>query len=696
MKNLLFASLILLLSISAQSQKVDIQVIKNVSAGISEWQILDNEYRQVFAGSTDFNYDSVSFTLEANKAYFFHITVIEIFDRTKYLYSLRLNGEPLLLIKSDTETGDQSYPFYTGIKYEPDKIIGGTTASISDYPWQILFRSGDYMCGGTLISRDWVVTAAHCTKEGNGTTIPIAEMFIIAGATNPFTSGEGQAYRVSQVIVHENFNRVALTNDIALLKLESSVNVQNSSPVRLITAGDVDEGVIDPGVMSWVTGWGLTRVSPNEFPNNLQRVQLPIVSNEQASTVWGSIPSGVLMAGYLNGNKDACSGDSGGPLVVSVDGVNKLAGIVSWGSENCDTYSGFTKVSDFTTWIRQKTGLPAEFTPAVPVGNVIVCPGEGSSQYTVAPVSGASDYEWSLFPESAGSITQGSSTANVVWNPRYFGEATLKVRITRNGEVSEWSRLLVKLARNTRLINQTGSRDICTGQPIRLNVVAEGDDIIYNWYKNGSLIRSGSEAEFNVGSASQIHAGDYTVELIGSCGSAMSAVMRVRVLPLTDITYVTRDTTVLFGDDAYLRVYAEGHNLEYKWLKDNELVSNDTNSILLENANANDIGVYKTIVTGTCGTEMGSNFYVYVERKIELPDLDVYLWPTLTREVLNVALSTDESYDIQIFTTMGRLMKYQRNCRYVTTLNVGNLTKGMYIINVITRNFKKSQKFVVY
>ena len=696
MKNVLIASLILLLSISAQSQKVDIQVIKNVNAGISEWQILDNEYRQVIAGNSDGSYDSVSFTLEANKAYFFHISVIEIFDPAKVLYTLKLNSEPLLLIKSDTEAGDHSYPFFTGIKYEPEKIIGGTTASISEYPWQILFRSGDYMCGGTLVSRDWVVTAAHCTKESNGANIPIDEMFIVAGATNPFTSGVGQAYRVSQVIVHENFNRQALTNDIALLKLESSVNVLNSSPVRLITAGDVDEGATNPGVMSWVTGWGLTNVSPNEFPTNLQRVQLPIVSNAQASTVWGSIPSGVLMAGYLNGNKDACNGDSGGPLVVGVDGVNKLAGIVSWGSENCDTYSGFTKVSDFTNWIRLKTGIPAEFTPAVPVGNVIVCPGEGSSQYTVALVSGASDYEWSLIPENAGSITQGSTTANVDWNPRYFGEATLKVRVIRNGEVSEWSRLSVKLARNTRLLNQTGSKDICAGQPITLNVQAEGDDIIYNWYKNGSLIKSGSEADFYIGSASPLNAGDYAVELIGSCGSAMSALMRVRVLPLTDITYVTRDTTVLFGDDAYLRVYAEGHNLEYKWLKDNELILNVTDNVLLEDANANDIGVYQTIVTGTCGTEVGSKFYVYVERKPELPDLDVYIWPTLAREVLNVALSTDETYDIQIFTTIGRLVKYQRNCRYVTTLNVSSLTKGMYIINIIAGNFKKSQKFVVF
>ena len=694
MKNALGISFFLLLSFTVYSQKVDVKVIKNNSAGVSEWQILDNENKQVFAGNSGLNNDTILFTLDAGKPYIFHITVIEIFDPEKNLYSLNLNGEPLLLVKSDIEPGDHSYPFFTGIKYEPGKIIGGTDANISDYPWQVLFRSGDYMCGGTLISRDWVVTAAHCTKESNGTTIPIAEMFIVAGATNPFNR-EGQNIRVSQVIVHENFNRQALTSDIALLKLESPVNILNASAVKLITPGDVNEGAQIPGIMAWVTGWGLTRVRPNTFPVNLQRVQMPIVSNELASDVWGSIPGGVLMAGYRDGNKDACSGDSGGPLVLSVDGEYKLAGIVSWGSENCDTYSGFTKVSDFTTWIRQKTGLPV-FTPPVPAGNEIICSGESTSRYTITPVSGTSEYEWSLFPVNAGTISQGSPGANVVWNSRFFGAATIKVRIVINGEFSEWSRLSVQVARNTRLISQTGNKDVCFGQPLILNVVAEGDNITYNWYRNGTLIRSGSVSEFNIANAALIHSADYVAEIIGSCGSVTSSVIRVRVIPLTNITYVTRDTTVLFGNDAHLKVYAEGHDLIYKWLKDNDVLPLNTSDLLLESANANNIGVYQAIVTGTCGTEVSNNFYVYVEREAGLPDLDIYVWPTLTQNELNIALSTDESYDIRIFTTLGRLIKYQRNCRYVTTLDVTAMPKGIYIINVSANSLTKSQKFVVF
>ena len=112
-----------------------------------------------------------------------------------------------------------------------------------------------------------------------------------------------------------------------------------------------DAGAIVPGVMSWVTGYGLTMISPPTVPTQLQKVQLPIVSNATASVVWPDIASTDLMAGYRNGNKDACSGDSGGPLVVPVDGEYKLAGMVSWGSSKCNTYGAYTRVSDFESWI---------------------------------------------------------------------------------------------------------------------------------------------------------------------------------------------------------------------------------------------------------------------------------------------------------------------------------------------------------
>jgi len=144
--------------------------------------------------------------------------------------------------------------------------------------------------------------------------------------------------------------------------------------------------------MSWITGWGLTKVSPQVLPVTLQKVQLPIISNAQASTVWRSISSTDIMAGYLNGNKDACNGDNGGPMVVPVFGEYKLAGIISWGSSNCNTYGAYTRVSDFDTWISTSTGIPKAYKPPSPVGDTLICQGAGPDQYSIAKLPSATDY----------------------------------------------------------------------------------------------------------------------------------------------------------------------------------------------------------------------------------------------------------------------------------------------------------------
>ena len=117
----------------------------------------------------------------------------------------------------------------------------------------------------------------------------------------------------------------------------------------LITADDVAAGAIVPGVMSWVTGWGLTSVSPDVLPLHFRKFSFQLFPMHRPQQSGASIPATDLMAGYLNGNKDACNGDSGGPLVVPVSGEYRLAGIVSWGSPSCNTYGAYTRVSDFET-----------------------------------------------------------------------------------------------------------------------------------------------------------------------------------------------------------------------------------------------------------------------------------------------------------------------------------------------------------
>ena len=695
MKKILFIPLLWLVQFSIMAQKVSIELIKTENASASEWQVLDEHYRPVFSSYEYFREDPVFFTLEANMRFFLQISVYEIYNADTSLYSLLLNGEPIMLISSKIEPGDHFYPFFTGIKTPEVKITGGTSADISDFPWQVYFESGIYTCGGSIISENWVVTAAHCTKNSNGSAISASDMAVEVGANNPRNGLEGKKYYISEVIVHEDYNNNTLENDIALLKLKEPLNFENAKPIKLILAEDVAEGATDPGVMSWVTGWGLTSVRPSVYPTSLQKVQLPIVTNTQAATVWKSIPETDIMAGFLNGNKDACSGDSGGPLVVPVSDEYKLAGIVSWGSSNCNTYGGYTRVSCFETWIRTKTGMPKEYIPPAPVGDTIICQGTESGQYSIELLPDASVYEWKLLPEEAGVILWDSANATVLWDKDYTGSVTVKLRVTINNIASEWSKLNAKIVKNTKLLSQSSDTTLCAGQPISLNANAEGYKLIYNWYQNNSLVQSGASGQMNIPITSTDNSGNYICETAGTCGIVFSNNVKLIVLPLTRIAYISPDIEVPFGNDVTLEVNGEGHDLMYQWQKDTELLDNtNTPLIVLHNVNATDIGLYQTTLTGTCGTVLSEKIYVYVRKENSSEESEVFLWPTITSNEFSVALSNDEYYDICLFNTLGKLMKEQINCRYQSTINVITIPRGVYIIKIYNKKFSKLFKVI--
>jgi hypothetical protein len=695
MKNILLVSILYLISVSVFPQKVSVQILKSEQVALTEWRILDEQYTTVFTAGNNSGNDSLAFSLEADRKYFLQVTVSEVYKQDTSLYILKLNLEPILIINSELAPGDHLFPFFTGIRTKDLKITGGTDAAISGFPWQVFFRADNFQCGGSIISNKWVVTAAHCTEYDDGSAIPASVMSVKVGATNPYNLREGKTYSVSQVIVHEGYNNENLENDIALLRIKDSINFPNASPIKLLSAKDAAEGAANPGVMAWVTGWGLTIVSPKVFPDILQKVELPIVSNATAAIVWGTIPSTNIMAGYRSGNKDACNGDSGGPLIVPVLGEYKLAGIVSWGSSNCNSYGGYTKISLFENWIRTKTGIPILYTPPKPFGDTLVCQGVLSSQYSVINQPSVTAYEWKLYPSSAGVISGNGRNASILWNISRTGSVAVMVRVTTGNIVSDWSKTDVNIVLNTRLLSQSGDTSLCALQPYSLNVQAEGYKLIYKWYQNSDLVQTSTLNQLGYSSLVASNSGNYRCNISGSCGTVFSNSINLTVHPLTNITYLSPDVEVPFGNNVTVEVIAEGHDLKYQWEKDGIVLANRNNPILdLQQVNAKNIGLYKTTVKGTCGTKVSNTVYVYVKKDNTTVETEVFVWPTVTTSAVNVALSTDDAYNIQIFSIMGRLIKEQTNCRYQTLVDISTFAGGVYILNVSNNNFRKSVKLV--
>lgn len=695
MKKLLIIPCLFLISFPAMSQKVSMKVIQSRNPVLTAWQIIDSQNTTVFIGKESLQTDSVTFGLEANRYYFLKVSLSEIVKPDTILLTLILNGEPIMLIRSDIGRGEHILPFFTGVRQVSARITGGTSAPISDFPWQVYYISGNFRCGGSIISNRWVITAAHCTKNSTGGAIPVSSMSVKVGADNPSDPLQGKVYDVASVIVNEGFDNQTLLNDIALLSLKDTINFANATPIKLINSDDVADHATVPGVLSWVTGWGLTHVSPDILPSTLQKVQLPIISNEQASTVWTSIPATDLMAGYLNGNKDACNGDSGGPLVVPVLGEYKLAGIVSWGSVNCNTYGAYTRVSDFEDWIRTNTGIAKLYKPPVPSGDSIICQGTESSQYSVPAIAGASLYEWKILPSAAGVISGNGQNSSVIWNISYTGPVTVVLRVTINSIVSDWSGLKANVVLNTRLLSHTPDTTICANQPITLIMNAEGYNLGYKWFRNDQVVQSGTSEKLVFSSATTDDTGEYSCEISGSCGLIESDVLNLTVYPVTSITNLSSNAEITFGSDLTLNVTAEGHDLVYQWMKDGNVIDNsNTASLLLPALNANGTGIYKTTVTGTCGVVTSDSVYIYVKRPGISSEPDVFVWPTVTSDEINVALSSEAEYNIQIFNTMGKIVRILPHCRYQTRINIGNLAKDVYVVRVYNNFFRKSIKII--
>jgi hypothetical protein len=688
MKRYLFIFLLFLITVRVFPQKVSVEVFNTKGTGLSDWQILDDQNKSVFSGIEYLQNDSVSFSLYTNRHYVLKVSVYELNIPGKELYTLVLNGEPLIRVNSDVGTGDHFFPFFTGVRAINPKITGGTTALIADFPWQVYYISGNFRCGGSIINGNWIVTAAHCTQDDTGKAIPVSSMFVKVGADNPSSSLQGKTYAVDRVIVHEGFDNQTLLDDIALLRLTDTINFANATPINLVTPENVVNGAIVPGVLSTVTGWGLTQVNPNVIPTSLQKVQLPIISNIQAATVWGIIPATDLMAGFLNGNKDACNGDSGGPLVVQVAGESRLAGIVSWGSATCDTYGAYTRVSDMDTWILTHTGF-------IPRGDSIICHGVSSDQYSMIPVPGASAYQWELLPAGAGVIAGNGRNATVSWNTNYTGRAYIFAKATLNTIVADWFRMSVMVAPPTELLSQSGDTVLCAGQSINLKVKVRGYNLNYKWTKDAQIVQSGPLSSLSIVGTTTSNSGDYRCEITGSCGTVLSNIMKVTVYTVTKINSFSPNVEVPFGGEVKLQVNADGHDLVYQWQKDGTVISNsNVSELLLSDANATDIGIYRTTVTGTCGVELSDSIYVYVKRTNFSGDPEVFLWPSVTSEDFTVALSNDKSYSVRIYSITGKKISDLTNCRYQTNINISTFARGVYIVEVFNSEFRKSIKVI--
>ncbi|MEM9775654.1 MAG: serine protease [Chloroflexota bacterium] len=233
---------------------------------------------------------------------------------------------------------------------------GKTPASPGEYLWQVAlvdsYASNGYdgqMCGGSLIAKEWVLTAAHCLEGG----MQASDIDIVIGR-DVLSSNEGERIPAEKLILHKAYTSGRDENaDIALIKLSRpATKGQIVSLANNQATGHLD----DAGVDVSVSGWGLLNELDDTSPDRLHEAQTSIVSNAVCNVAYGGeINNSALCAGEAEGGKDSCQGDSGGPLVAFDGGDAVQVGVVSWG-EGCGLagyYGVYTRVATFQDWISQ-------------------------------------------------------------------------------------------------------------------------------------------------------------------------------------------------------------------------------------------------------------------------------------------------------------------------------------------------------
>ncbi|XP_067004201.2 trypsin-1-like [Anabrus simplex] len=226
------------------------------------------------------------------------------------------------------------------------RIVGGSSADIKNFPYQLSLQSGgSHICGASIISTEWALTAAHCVAGAS-----VSRISLRAG-TSSRGSG-GSVHQAAQIISHSRYDSWTIDYDFALIRVSSPFSF--GSNVAAVGLPSQNEEV-SSGTNVVVTGWGATSEG-GWSASTLQQVTVPVVSNSECNAAYGGgITDRMICAGYTAGGKDACQGDSGGPLV----GDGKLQGVVSWGY-GCarPNYPGvYSRVASVRDWIKTNSGV---------------------------------------------------------------------------------------------------------------------------------------------------------------------------------------------------------------------------------------------------------------------------------------------------------------------------------------------------
>ncbi len=241
-----------------------------------------------------------------------------------------------------------SWSSATLVEGSENRIIGGVDSSEA-YPWMVSIQRGSHFCGGVLIAKDWVLTAAHCLDDKMA-----EELTLYIGLESLSFAAGGDIRKADWILLHPDYNDSLYYSDLALIKLNQSAT---KTPIDILSRADTL--ALQQNEQLRILGWGVT--DSGSTSRVLQEVDVSYQRDAICNSTYpinsiGDYWDRSFCAGEVSGGKDSCQGDSGGPILVKANNEWALSGLVSWGSGCAEPglYGVYTEVSAMVDWIEQR------------------------------------------------------------------------------------------------------------------------------------------------------------------------------------------------------------------------------------------------------------------------------------------------------------------------------------------------------
>lgn len=283
------------------------------------------------------------------------------------------------------------------------RIIGGYAVDITQRPFQAYIDCGTQYGGGVIIGSQWILTAAHVVKNDQNVTFAPSAVRVTTGYTNVY-DGMWSASSVSEIIVHPNYNRSTMDNDIALIKLSSPLSFGSTrQPIVIGTYAS-------SGMSALISGWG-RRTLAEGSADMTQLYAVPVTIQSTTTT---------KIAGKASASMPF-KGDSGGPLTVS-DPIfgTVLVGLASYvsGSNPQSNPVYYTNVPNYSSWIQTNTGISRPYI----TGSKLVTT---KTAFSVENMQPGSSVSWSISDPSKASVD-----AQGIVTPGLWGKGMTNVQAT--------------------------------------------------------------------------------------------------------------------------------------------------------------------------------------------------------------------------------------------------------------------------